>query len=114
MNGYEAATHAETLRTWAVGELGSAFEEHGLDVVDAPAPGTMIVRVQFIDFTATPVSEEALAWTRNFGFDVKPGRVTMVTGLIDARSGDTVIRMADMQDGMSQGIAGDLQSALTG
>ena len=74
----------------------------------------MIVRVQFIDFTATPVSEEALAWMRNFSFDVKPGRVTMVTELIDARSGNTVIRMADMQDGMSQGIAGDLQPALTG
>ena len=29
----------------------------------------------------------------------------MVTELIDARSGNTVIRMADMQDGMSQGIA---------
>lgn len=109
-----AEDRVDTLREWASRELGTAFAANGLEVVDAPAQNTMIVRIQFIDFTDTPVSAQALAWTRQFTFDVEPGRVTMVAELIDARTGDTVVRMADMQDDALPGLSDELQSALTG
>lgn len=109
-----AVDRVDTLRDWAASELGSAFAANGLEVADAPGPNAMIVRVQFIDFTDTPVSEEALAWKRRFKFNVEPGRVTMVAELIDARTGDAVVRMADMQDEQASGLSDDLQSALTG
>lgn len=108
-----AANRTDTLRDWAASELGNAFAAQGLDVAEAPAPDALIVRVQFIDFTQTPVSDEALAWKRRFRFDVEPGRVTMVAELIDANTGSAVVRMADMQDESSE-LSDDLQSALTG
>jgi hypothetical protein len=40
--------------------------------------------------------------------------VTVVTELIDARTGNTVIRMADMQDGQASGLADGLHAAMTG
>ena len=108
------STTVDTVRDWAARELGSAFAASGLELADAPWRDTMIVRVQFIDFTDTPVSEEALAWARRFRFNVEPGRVTMVAELIDARTGNTVLRMADMQDDPASGLSDGLQSALTG
>ena len=109
-----ALERVDTLRDRAARELGSAFAANGLEIADAPGPNTMIVRVQFIDFSDTPVSAQALAWKRRFTFDVEPGHVTMVAELIDASTGDTVVRMADMQDKAAPDIADDLQSALTG
>ncbi|MEO0616988.1 MAG: hypothetical protein AAFY69_12730, partial [Pseudomonadota bacterium] len=94
--------------------LVSAFSANGLEVADAPGRNAMIVRVQFIDFRDTAVSEEALAWKRRFRFNVEPGRVTMVAELIDARTGNTVVRMADTQDEPASGLSDDLHSALTG
>ena len=100
------------LRDWAASELGTAFSLNGLEVTEAPGPNTMIIRIQFIDFTDTPVSAQALAWKRRFTFDVEPGHVTMVAELIDASTGDTVVRMADMQDDAAPGLSDELQSAL--
>lgn len=113
-DGAAALDRVDTLRDRAASELGSAFAASGLEVVDAPGCDTMIVRVQFIDFSDTPVSEEALAWKRRFRFDVEPGRVTMVAELVDARTGNTIMRMADMQDDQASGLSDDLRSALTG
>ena len=107
-----AVDRVDTLRDRAARELGSAFAASGLEVADAPGHDAMIVRVQLIDFTGTPVSEQALAWKRRFRFNVEPGRVTMVAELIDARTGSAVVRMADMQDEQASGL--DLQSALAG
>lgn len=109
-----AKDRIDTLRGGAVSELDSAFVAKGLKIVDVPGPNTMIVRVQFIDFTDTPVSAQALAWKRRFTFDVEPGHVTMVAELIDSDTGDTIVRMADMQDESTPGLPDDLQSALTG
>ena len=103
-----------TLRDWAARELGTAFIANGLEIADSPGQNTMIVRIQFIDFMDTPVSAQALAWKRRFAFDVEPGHVTMVAELIDASTGDTVVRMADMQDEAASGLSDDLHSALTG
>ena len=103
-----------TLRDWAARELGTAFIANGLEIADSPGQNTMIVRIQFIDFTDTPVSAQALAWKRRFAFDVEPGHVTMVAELIDASTGDTVVRMADMQNEAASGLSDDLHSALTG
>ncbi|MEL6948657.1 MAG: DUF3313 family protein [Pseudomonadota bacterium] len=108
-----AADRVDTLRDWAARELGSAIAANGLEIADAPGPNTMIVRVQFIDFSDTPVSAQALAWKRRFTFNVEPGHVTMVAELVDASTGDTVVRMADMQDEPNE-LPDDLQSALTG
>ncbi|MEO1421166.1 MAG: hypothetical protein AAFU66_09470, partial [Pseudomonadota bacterium] len=58
-------------------------------------------------------SAQARAWQRRFKFDVAPGRVTMVAELIDAKTGNAVVRMADMQDDADSGFAVNLQSALT-
>lgn len=109
-----AVERVATLREQAARELGSAFAANGLEIADAPGENTMIVRIQFIDFTDTPVSAQALAWKRRFTFDVEPGRVTMVAELIDASTGDTVVRMADMQDEAAPELPDGLQSALTG
>ncbi len=109
-----AVDRADTLRDRAASELGSAFAANGLEVVDAPGRAAMIVRVQLIDFSDTPVSEEALAWKRRFRFSVEPGRVTMVAELIDSRTGNAAVRMADMQDDTDSALSDDLQSALTG
>lgn len=114
-NGSAAAVDtADALRNRAARAFESAFVANGLEVSDAPGRNTMIVRVQFIDFRATRVSEEALAWASNFEFAVQPGRVTMVAELIDARTGNTVMRMADMQDGPSSGRVDELQAAMMG
>lgn len=110
----EAVDRVDALRDWAASELGSAFAANGLEVSDTPGPNAMIVRIQLIDFSDTPVSEEALAWKRRFRFNVEPGRVTMVAELIDAQTGSAVVRMADMQDEPASGLSDDLQSALTG
>ncbi|MEM6807854.1 MAG: DUF3313 family protein [Pseudomonadota bacterium] len=109
-----AEDRVAALREQAASELGSAFAANGLEIADAPGQNTMIVRIQFIDFTDTPVSAQALAWTRRFTFDVEPGYVTMVAELIDASTGDTVVRMADMQEASAPGLSDGLQSALAG
>ena len=109
-----ALDRVASLRDRAASELGNAFAANGLEIADAPGRNTMIVRIQLIDFTDTPVSEEALAWKRRFRFGVEPGRVTMVAELIDARTGNTVVRMADMQDEQSPELSDGLRSALTG
>ncbi len=109
-----AAERVDTLRDRAASELGSAFAANGLEVADAPGRNAMIVRVQLIDFSGTPVSEDALAWKRRFRFNVEPGRVTLVAELIDARTGNAVVRMADMQDDTDSALSDGLQSALTG
>ncbi|MEL6369021.1 MAG: hypothetical protein AAFQ16_13790, partial [Pseudomonadota bacterium] len=66
-----------------------------------------------LDFSDTRDSVQARAWQRRFKFNVAPGRVTMVAELIDAQTGNAIVRMADMQDDADSGFAVDLQSALT-
>ncbi|MEL7024568.1 MAG: hypothetical protein AAGL69_12555 [Pseudomonadota bacterium] len=113
-NSNEAADRADALRTDAANQLTSAFIANQIDVIDSSTSGSIIVRVQLIDFTATPASAEALQWQRRFRFNVEPGRLTIVAELIDADTGNAVLRLADMQDESSEGLVDDLRAVLNG
>lgn len=113
-SGTSTAARVDALRADATSQLQNAFQSKGVSVVDAPEHSAIVVRVQLIDFTETPVSQDALAWQRRFKFDVAPGRLTIVAELIDAETGATMVRMADMQDEQLDNLAGDLGPVLRG
>ncbi|MEM8547266.1 MAG: DUF3313 family protein, partial [Pseudomonadota bacterium] len=100
-----AADRAERLRTSTVAEFGRAFAAGGLELTEADADGDLLVRVQLIDFTNISNMDDVLEWQRRFKFSVEPGRVTMVVELIDAQTGQAIVRIADMQEGSSVGLS---------
>jgi len=109
-----ALKRANTLRERAANELEQALVADGVQLADTPSTtNAMIIRLQLLDFSDMRDSAQARAWQRRFKFDVAPGRVTMVAELIDAKTGNAVVRMADMQDDADSGSAVNLQSALT-
>ncbi|MEM6817444.1 MAG: DUF3313 family protein [Pseudomonadota bacterium] len=109
-----ALERANALREHAANELEQALVEDGVQLADTPSTtNAMIIRLQLLDFSDTRDSAQARAWQRRFKFDVAPGRVTMVAELIDAKTGNAIVRMADMQGDVDSGFAKDLQSALT-
>ena len=93
-----AASSAEEIRQLATVEIENSLMARGLDLVDMPNRDSLIVRVQYIDLTATPVSSAALKWTEQFRFRVEPGHITIVAEMRDAVTGRVLIRMADLQD----------------
>ncbi|MEO1325953.1 MAG: DUF3313 family protein [Pseudomonadota bacterium] len=109
-----ALERANALRERAASELEQALVEDGVQLADTPSTtNAMIIRLQLLDFSDMRDSAQARAWQRRFKFNVAPGRVTMVAELIDAQTGNAIVRMADMQDEADSGFAADLQSALT-
>ena len=92
----EASAH--DLRRLASGHVENALSARGLELVDAPTRGGLIVRVQYIDLTASPASANILEWAGQFRFRVEPGRITIVAEARDAATGDVLLRMADLQD----------------
>ncbi|MEL6216039.1 MAG: DUF3313 family protein [Pseudomonadota bacterium] len=114
METESALKRANTLRERAANELEQALVADGVQLADTPSTtNAMIIRLQLLDFSDMRDSAQARAWQRRFKFDVAPGRVTMVAELIDAKTGNAVVRMADMQDDADSGFAVNLQSALT-
>ena len=114
MKTESALKRANTLRERAANELEQALVADGVQLADTPSTtNAMIIRLQLLDFSDMRDSAQARAWQRRFKFDVAPGRVTMVAELIDAKTGNAVVRMADMQDDADSGFAVNLQSALT-
>ena len=99
-----AEERADRLRTSAVTEFGRALEAGGFELAEAHADGDLVVRVQLIDFTHISNMDDVLEWQRRFKFSVAPGRVTMVVELIDAQTGQAVVRIADMQEESSVGL----------
>lgn len=97
-----AARQADELRLTTQDHFAAAIAARGMlppgagGSQDAGEPVT--VRVQLIDLRALPSDGALPEWAENFRFRVAPGRVTLVAELVDAESGMTVVRMADLQD----------------
>ena len=89
---------ANALRQAASGHVEDALSIRGLELVTAPSDESLIVRIQYIDLTATPVSPQAVAWAKQFRFRVEPGHITIVAETRDAATGRVLMRMADVQD----------------
>lgn len=96
-DGIQAARHAEELRQLTGDHLQAAITARGLAVADA-GDKLVVVRVQLIDLRSLPRDGDVPAWADAYRFRVAAGRVTLVAELIDAATGHTVLRMADLQD----------------
>lgn len=101
-DGIQAARHAEELRELTGDHLQAAIKARGLAVADGPVADAgdkvVVVRVQLIDLRSLPGDGDVPAWADAYRFRVAAGRVTLVAELIDAATGHTVLRMADLQD----------------
>jgi len=110
--GSEASAHE--LRRIASGHVENALREHGLELIDAPTNGALVVRIQYIDLTDSPASADTLEWASQFRFRVEPGRITIVAEARDAATGIVLLRMADIQGdiGAQDGAGAALHFAL--
>lgn len=95
-----AAQRAEDLRQMTSDYFEAAMAARGMTVAGdgSRVNDTVIVRVQLIDLRSMPGDGIVPAWASNFRFRVAAGRVTLVAELVDAATGQTVLRMADLQD----------------
>lgn len=89
---------ANDLRRLASGHVENALSEHGLELVDAPSHGALIIRIQYIDLTSSHASVDTLELASRFRFRVEPGRITIVAEARDATTGKFLLRMADLQE----------------
>ena len=96
----DAARHAEELRQLTGDYFEAAIVDRGLALTGSGSDdnGVVIVRVQLIDLRALAGDGTIPDWAGNFRFRVASGRVTLVAELVDAVTGKTVLRMADLQD----------------
>lgn len=99
----DAARHAEELRQLTGDYFEAAIVDRGLALTGSGSDGSdgngvVIVRVQLIDLRALAGDGNIPDWAANFRFRVAAGRVTLVAELVDAVTGKTVLRMADLQD----------------
>lgn len=98
----QAARHAEELRQLTRAYFEAAIAARGMAVADnaerSSVNDVVVVRVQLIDLRSLPGDGIAPAWAEDFRFRVASGRVTMVAELVDAATGRTMLRMADLQD----------------
>ena len=94
----QAASHAEELRRLTSDYFEAAIAARGIAAAGGGADDTVVVRVQLIDLRALPGDGIVPDWARDFRFRVASGRVTLVAELVDAATGRTVLRMADLQD----------------
>lgn len=101
----QAARHAEELRQLTSNYFEAAIAARGLTVTDSiddsRVTDVVVVRVQLIDLRSVQGAGIARDWAKNFRFRIAAGRVTLVAELVDAATGQTVLRMADLQDGPS-------------
>lgn len=98
-NGH-AARQAEELRQLTSDYFAAAMVERGMTLTASTDDddSAVIVRVQLIDLRSLPGEGNVPDWANNFRFPVAPGRVTMIAELVDAASGQTILRMADLQN----------------
>lgn len=100
---YPAAENTDSdrigdLQSLADARFADAFRDLGMTVAGEPTDASLIVHFELIDLKSTPVSDEVLAWARQFRFRVLPGRVTLVAEFRDARTGRVLARIADLED----------------
>lgn len=104
-DGVDAARHAEELRQLTSDYFEAAIAAQGMALTGSGDVGAhddvVVVRVQLIDLRSLPGNGSVPDWAENYRFRVAPGRVTLVAELIDAATGQAVLRMADLQDLMS-------------
>lgn len=92
----QAARRADDLRQMTTDYFEAAIAARGMSITGAG--NVVIVRVQLIDLRSMPGDGIVPDWADNFRFRVASGRVTLVAELVDAATGQTVLRMADLQD----------------
>lgn len=99
----QAARRADDLRQLTGNYFEAAIAAHGMTLADddGDADDVVIVRIQLIDLRSLSGDGIAPDWAKNFRFRVASGRVTLVAELVDAATGQTVLRMADLQDAAS-------------
>ncbi|MEM1411973.1 MAG: DUF3313 family protein, partial [Pseudomonadota bacterium] len=74
-------------------------------VVESAGPGVLRLTAEFVDLRSVPAGGAVPAELERFEFRTEPGHVTMVARLLDARSGETLARAADL--GKRASVGGD-------
>lgn len=91
---------ATDLRQRTEESFSASIKARGLNLVTQAGDDGVIVAIQLIDLRSYPATHETPVWAKHFGFRVMPGRVTMVAEFRDAKTGQVVMHMADLEDNL--------------
>ena len=86
------------LRRLAEESFVEALSAAGMQQVEGPGTGVLVVHAELIDMKSTPPTPAALDWARGFRFRVEPGRLTLVAELRAGDSDEVIIRLADLEE----------------
>ena len=111
LTAQEMESNLDELRLRFHGAFEQALENSGYEIVDVPDHDALRLHVEIIDLRANPTTANANPWRDRFQFRVLPGHITLVAELADSTTGEVLLRMADLDDSVSDPFTTDIMTA---
>jgi len=105
------ASDLERLRIEYAEHFETTMIEQGYEIVSRPSAKTLRLHVEIIDLKVTKPSVPIAALTDQFRFNVERGKITLVAELQNAKTGEVLLRLADLEN--NSGEAGSLWDEVT-
>jgi len=111
LTAQEMESNLDELRLRFHGAFEQALEKSGYEIVDVPDHDALRLHVEIIDLRVNPTTANANPWRDRFQFRVLPGHITLVAELADSTTGEVLLRMADLDDSVSDPFTTDIMTA---
>ena len=111
LTAQEVESNLDELRLRFHSAFEQALENSGYEIVDVPDHDALRLHVEIIDLRVNPTTANANPWRDRFQFRVLPGHITLVAELADSITGEVLLRMADLDDSVSDPHTTDLMTA---